>query len=198
MFTGLVTEIGRVIRVAPSNTKTDIDIACAFSDLALGESVSCDGACLTVTAFQPGQFSVSAVSTTISRTLVGAWTVGSRVNLERALSATGRFGGHLVLGHVDGIATLQHVKRRDDDVVWSLTVERDIWDLMVPRGSVALHGVSLTVAHLPEPGVLEVALIPHTLAHTNLGSLGPGARLNVEADMIGKYVRRFLAESANR
>jgi riboflavin synthase len=138
-----------------------------------------------------GGFTVRAVDTTLDRTLFGEYAVGRKVNLERAVRASDRLGGHLVQGHVDGVATVDHVMPRGDAVVVGLRVPDAVRAVCIPQGSLTVDGVSLTVAALPGPWVVQVSLIPFTRDKTTLGDLRPDARVHVEGDLIGKYVRQL-------
>ena len=197
MFTGLVDDVGVIERAARTTGGRRLRIACRYEDLVDGESVAINGACLTIVAHGPRWFEVAAVETTLGRTTIGNWREGRRVNLERAMRADGRFGGHLVLGHVDGVAKVQQVSRVSDATLVDLAVDADLSDLMVPHGSLTVDGVSLTVNELPTAGTIQVSLIEHTLRHTTLGALAAGDRVHVEADIIGKYVRRLLEAQAD-
>jgi riboflavin synthase len=197
MFTGLVDDVGVIERVARTTAGRRLRITCAYEDLAEGESVAVNGACLTIV--EPGRrwLEVAAIETTLGRTTIGDWREGRRVNHERAMRADGRFGGHLVLGHVDGVARVHQVSRVGDATLVDLAVDSELSDLMVPHGSLTVDGVSLTVNELPSGGTVQVSLIEHTLHHTTLGSLTMGDRVHVEADIIGKYVRRLLEAQAD-
>ncbi|HEU5185014.1 MAG TPA: riboflavin synthase [Gemmatimonadaceae bacterium] len=197
MFTGLVDDVGTVERVSRTAAGRHLRISCRYDDLSEGESVAVNGACLTVVAHGSRWFDVAAIETTVGRTTIGEWREGRRVNLERALRADGRFGGHLVLGHVDGVARVEQVARRGDAVLVDLSLEPEIAELMVPHGSVTIDGVSLTVNELPTPATVQVSLIEHTLRHTTLGTLAANDRVHVEADIIGKYVRRLFDAQAD-
>jgi riboflavin synthase len=196
VFTGLVDNVGFVERVTRTAAGRQLRIACDYEDLADGESVAVNGACLTVVVRGTRWFEVAAVETTVGRTTIGEWREGRRVNLERAMRAEERFGGHLVLGHVDGVARVEQITRRGDATVIDLSVDTELAELMVPHGSLAVDGVSLTVNELPTAAVVQVSLIEHTLRHTTLGSLAVSDRVHVEADIIGKYVRRLLEARA--
>jgi len=156
-----------------------------------GESVAINGACLTVETVQRGGFTVRAVDTTLDRTLFGEYAAGRTVNLERAVRAGQLLGGHLVQGHVDGIATVEYVRPRGDAVLVGLHVPVEVRQVCIPKGSITVDGVSLTVDDLPGGAMVQVSLIPFTRAHTTLGDLEPGARVHVEGDVIGKYVRQL-------
>ncbi len=188
MFTGLIEAMGQLAQRRGGRLR----FTCPFADeLAPGESVAVSGACLTVEACEPGGFSATAVPTTLRRTTLGTLAAGDAVNLERALRADGRLGGHLVQGHVDGVG---HLLARAPDLEWELlhfTAPEALLPYLVPRGSIAVDGVSLTVAGR-EAGGFTVAIIPHTAAATTLGALRPGAAVNLEADVIAKYVEGLL------
>jgi riboflavin synthase len=197
MFTGLVDDVGVIERVSRTAAGRRFRIASAYEGLVEGESIAVNGACLTILAHGPRWFEIAAVETTLARTTMDEWREGRRVNLERAMRADGRFGGHLVLGHVDGVARVQRVARAGDATTVDLALEGDLAELMVPHGSLTVDGVSLTVNELPTAGTVQVSLIEHTLRHTTLGSLTMGDRVHVEADIIGKYVRRLLEAQAD-
>jgi riboflavin synthase len=154
--------------------------------------VAVNGACLTVRECSAGWFTAAAVGTTLERTTMGEWHVGRRVNLERALRVGDRLGGHLVQGHVDGVARVAQVQQQGDARLVDLTLPEGLAELVVLHGSVAVDGVSLTVNALPAPGVVQLALIEYTLRHTTLADLAAGARVHVEADMVGKYVQQLV------
>ncbi|MGH7645091.1 MAG: riboflavin synthase, partial [Gemmatimonadales bacterium] len=197
MFTGIVTAIGRIAKVGgPSRdsgngkpeTGVTLTIRAPFKGLRRGESVAVNGACLTVERLVRGGFTVRAVTTTVDRTLLGEYAAGRRVNLERALRATDRLGGHLVQGHVDGVGTVVRMAPEADAVLVDLRVPGDVRAVSIPRGSITVDGVSLTVNGLPGPDRVQVALIPFTRAHTTLGALAVGDRVHVEGDVLAKYV----------
>jgi riboflavin synthase len=196
MFTGLVDDVGVVERVERSPAGRSMRIASRYSGLVAGESIALNGACLTVRESGPGWFSVAAVITTLERTTIGEWEAGRRVNLERALRLGDRLGGHLVQGHVDDVGVVKAVRRLDDALLVDVRIPEALEPLMVPHGSVALDGVSLTVNALPAPGILQVSLIEFTWNHTTLGSLRAGDRVHLEGDMMGKYARQLLAPYA--
>jgi riboflavin synthase len=167
-------------------------IRSGFESLADGESIAINGACLTVREQGPGWFTVGAVETTLGRTTIGEWTVGRHVNLERALAVGDRLGGHMVAGHVDGVAKVVSVDRTGDARLVALAVPDMVMELSVLHGSITVDGVSLTVNALPADGTVQLSLIEYTLRHTTLGELQPGDVVHVEADMIGKYVQRLV------
>ncbi len=197
MFTGLVETIGTVEEVGSTDAGVELRITSPWNDLADGESISVSGVCLTVIDKAPGSFTVAAMIMTISRTAIGGWTPGTRVNLERAMRADARLGGHIVQGHVDGVAVVSAVTREEDAVLVDVDLPRGLADTLVLHGSVALDGVSLTVNRL-EGDSLQVALIDYTLRHTTLGTLEKGSKVHVETDVIGKYVKGLVAPYLNR
>jgi riboflavin synthase len=197
VFTGLIDDVGRITSVTSTDAGREFRIECRYADLTPGESIAVNGACLTVREQGPQWFTAAAVTTTLDRTTMGAWSAGTRVNLERALRVGDRLGGHFVQGHVDGVATVETVEQRGDARLIDLALPPGLAELMVPHGSVAVDGVSLTVNDLPASGggALQLSLIDYTLRHTTLGALVAGDRVHVEADMLGKYVQRLLKES---
>jgi len=159
--------------------------------LKRGESIAVNGACLTVERVVKGGFEVHVVETTEGRTLFAEYGPGRRVNLERAVRAADRLGGHIVQGHVDGVADVVRVVQQGDAWVYDLRVPRSVREVSIPHGSIAVDGVSLTVNDLPGPDLVQVSLIPFTREHTTLGTLRAGDRVHVEADVLGKYVRQL-------
>jgi len=193
VFTGLIDDVGTLALVAASPAGVALTVTCRYADLAPGESIALNGACLTVRDCAPGRFTVAAVETTLERTTIGSWRAGARVNLERALRLGDRLGGHIVQGHVDAVALVQSVRDAGDARLVDLAMPPALADLVVPHGSITVDGVSLTVNALPTAGTVQLSLIDYTLRHTNLGGLAAGARVHVEADVIGKYVQRLMA-----
>jgi len=193
MFTGLVDAVGTIERVAETSAGREFVIQSRYDDLTDGESIAINGACLTVRDRSDGRFTVAAVVTTLGRTTMGDWMAGKRVNLERALKASDRLGGHIVQGHVDGVGTVQRVRQLADALLVDVAVPSAIAELLVPHGSITVDGVSLTVNAIPESLVVQLSLIEYTLRHTTLGELKPGDVVHVEGDVIGKYVRQFVA-----
>ena len=196
MFTGIVKEQGTVAAVGADGDRLKLTIEASFDDLVLGESIALNGACLTVMELGPGNFSVEAIVTTRERTTLGELAVGARVNLERSLAVGERLGGHFVQGHVDGVAEILKVTPRDDAVLIDVKIPDEIAAVTVLHGSIALDGVSMTVNAIPDPGVVQVSVIPFTYEHTTLGSLGVGDRIHVEGDMLGKFVKQLLDSRA--
>lgn len=191
MFTGLVEHVGVVDRVRENAAGRELRIRAPFSDLIEGESIALNGACLTVRAVGEGWFEAAAVLTTLERTAIGDWSDGTRVNLERALRAGDRLGGHIVQGHVDCVAIVSSRADRGDAVLLDVELPAAVEPLFVLHGSVAIDGVSLTVNDLA-PRTLQVSLIDYTLRHTTLGDLRAGSRVHIEADVLAKHVRRLL------
>ena len=195
MFTGLIDDVGTIEAVSRTSAGLELRISCRYSDLADGESIAVNGACLTVLTRGNGWFTVGAVTTTLGRTTIGSWAAGRRVNLERALRAGDRLGGHFVQGHVDGVARVTAAAVVGDAQLVDLALPAGLAELMVQHGSLAVDGVSLTVNDLSVPGSVQLSLIEYTVRHTTLGTLVPGDQVHVEADMLGKYVHRLLKES---
>ncbi len=193
MFTGLIAAIGTVREVAPADGGLDLVIDSPWRRLSDGESVAVDGACLTVRSSRGGRLAVHVVATSLERTAFGAYAPGRRVNLERALRAADRLGGHLVQGHVDGIGTVEAVRMQGDARLLDIATPAAVAEVSIPLGSVTVDGVSLTVNAVPRAGAIQVSLIPFTLQHTTLGERRPGDRVHLEGDAIGKYVRHFTA-----
>lgn len=194
MFTGIVEALGVVARIERRAGAASVAIEAPelLPGTALGASLAVNGCCLTVAALEARGFGFEVVAETLARSNLGALEAGARVNLERALRADGRLDGHFVQGHVDGVGRVRSSLRRGDDVRLAVDCDAELAGLLVHKGSVALDGVSLTIAAL-RPDGFEVALIPHTLRHTTLGALRDGMRVNLEADILGKYVRHHLA-----
>ena len=191
MFTGLIEQVGEVESVRQTDAGRELRIRAPFNDLAAGESIAVNGACLTVREFGSAWFDAAAVLTTLERTTMGSWKTGTRVNLERSLRATDRLGGHIVQGHVDCVGVVASRELAGDAVLIDLSLPASIEPLFVLHGSIAVDGVSLTVNEL-KPGGLQLSLIDYTLRHTTLGDLKAGSRVHVEADIIAKHLRRLL------
>lgn len=194
MFTGIVQALGRVASLKRQAPGLRIEIEPGDWDFhpAEGDSISVDGCCLTVASARRGLWSFDAVPETLAKTTLGAWTAGKRVNLEHAATAATFLGGHIVQGHVDGVGSVVEVHSGSD---WRLRIRpgQELMQFMIPKGSVALDGVSLTLAEVsPAEGWFEVALIPATLEKTNLSDLGPGDGVNVEADAMAKTMIHWL------
>jgi riboflavin synthase len=198
VFTGLIEDVGIVETVERTNDGARLHIATRLSnELALGDSIAVNGCCLTATGIDDGRFATEAMNQTLTVTALDGITEGSRVNLERAMKASDRLGGHIVQGHVDGVGTVLSVA--DDGFASRVRVDlpTQLLRYVVDKGSITLSGVSLTVADLGDSWA-EVSLIPETLERTNLGEAEPGSKLNVECDIVAKYVERLVAPFAGK
>ncbi len=194
MFTGIVEAVGVVARIEPEGDGVAfvVDVPPAVrSGVKVGDSVSISGCCLTVSGVAPGQLSFQAVPETLRCTALGARAVGDSVNLERAMRADARFDGHIVQGHVDGTGEIRSLRRAGSDVILRTECRPELARQLVPKGSIAIDGVSLTVIE-PDVSGFAVALIPHTLEVTTLGKRREGDAVNLELDVLGKYVLRYL------
>jgi riboflavin synthase len=196
MFSGIVTDLGHVLRLRRGEI-VDLTIATAFETAAIpiGASIACSGACLTVVAVEPGAFTVQASAETLSCTTIGGWQEGTPVNLERSLRLGDELGGHLVLGHVDGIARIVERRSEAESVRFLFEAPDALVPFIAPKGSVALDGVSLTVNEV-SGNRFGVNIIPHTLACTSFGEALPGQLMNLEIDLIARYVARLLRTPA--
>ncbi len=193
MFTGIIGELGSVEAVDASDDGARLRIRAELaSDLEPGDSVAVNGACLTATSVGDGEFGADVMHQTLSLTTLGELETSSRVNLELPLRPTDRLGGHVVQGHVDGTATVAGVKADGFAKRLRLELPDELLPYVVERGSIAIEGVSLTIADLAD-SALQVSLIPETLERTTLGALEPGDRVNVECDVLARYVRRQLS-----
>ncbi len=191
MFTGLVTDLGTVERLT-AGPVTDLWIASSYpGDFQLGESIACDGVCLTVVEFRGQSFKVQAAPETLRRTTLGEWSPGTRVNLERALRMGDRLGGHWVQGHVDGVGTVLETRPEGGSWVMRFSLPAELSPFFVEKGSVCIDGISLTLTTVTTDS-FGVMLIPETQQRTSLGKKQPGQRVNLEADIIGKYVARMM------
>jgi riboflavin synthase len=189
MFTGIIQSIGTLRRVDQGPAGLELECACPWDDLILGESVAVDGACLTVERTLPGAFTAHVVPSTLTRTRFGSLAQGHRANLERALRAGDRLGGHLVQGHVDGVGTVQAVEQDADSWLFDIALPADLVPVCIPLGSITVDGVSLTLASVdPEHHSFTVALIPTTLKLTTLGNAKEGDIVNIECDMLAKTI----------
>ncbi len=194
MFTGIVREVGRIasIREGDDARRLEVEAPALADRLEAGDSVSVDGACLTVVEGAASGFAAEVIGTTLSRTLAREYREGDRVNLEPALRVGDGLDGHFVQGHVDGLGEVVARREEGEHRLLAVRVPREVWETTVLHGSISLNGVSLTVNALAEPDSVEVALIPYTREHTNLGELEPGDPVNVEGDLLGKYVGRIV------
>lgn len=192
MFTGIVETIGTIEAVAPLGEGRRLTVAAPFADaLALGESVAVDGCCLTVVRSDDETFDLEAVRETLKRTIAGDYESGAAVNLERALAVGDRIGGHFVQGHVDAVGTVQSIERQGENRYIDVSFPASDRPLVAPRGSIAVNGVSLTVLDVAEAGV-RLSIIPHTWQETNFRALEPGGGLNLEYDLIARYLKEIV------
>lgn len=194
MFTGIIEEIG-VVQAVKKGVHSSVLMLQAKEVLAgtkTGDSIAVNGVCLTVTAMGDGCFFADVMHETLNRSSLGALKPGAHVNLERAMAADGRFGGHIVSGHIDGTGTVTDI-RKDDNAVWyTIAAPDQLLRYIVEKGSIAIDGISLTVASVSK-GSFQVSIIPHTMGNTTLAEKKPGDTVNLENDCIGKYVERFLS-----
>lgn len=191
MFTGIITDIGRVRSIEQrGDTRLVIETAYDTASIDMGASIAHSGACLTVVDKGPGWFAVEASAETLARTTLGDWREGSRINLERAMKVGDELGGHIVSGHVDGVGHVVSRTPEGDSVRFVFEVPAELSRFIAEKGSVALNGASLTVNEV-EDNRFGVNLIAHTLSHTTFGESEPGARVNVEIDMLARYVARL-------
>ncbi|CAA9535585.1 MAG: Riboflavin synthase eubacterial/eukaryotic [uncultured Rubrobacteraceae bacterium] len=195
MFTGLVEEVGRVRSLRAAEDAGDAHLGLS-ADVVLGgtrvgDSILVNGACLTVDEIDAGGLVFYTMPETLRRTALGDLSEGSAVNLERAMEAGGRLGGHIVQGHVDGVGEVLDVRPEGDAEIWTFGAPESVLRYAVEKGSVSVDGISLTVVSV-EGDRFTVSILPHTRTHTNLGELGVGSRVNLEADVVGKYVERLM------
>ncbi len=189
MFTGIVEEVGRVVSI--SGDGMTVRAERVMSDLKLGDSIAVNGACLTAVSVSGGEFSVDLSPETMRRTALGDLAAGGAVNLERALSASDRMGGHIVQGHVDATGSVASMEREGDSTVLEIAAPEGLMRYIVEKGFIAVDGISLTVVKIGN-AAFTLAVIPYTLRNTNLGTLSAGARVNLEADILAKYVENLL------
>ena len=193
MFTGIIEEIGTVKEIRHGHRSAVVTIWAekVLIGTSIGDSIAVNGVCLTVIAMDDDSFSADATPETISRSSLGQMHRGSRVNLERAMAADGRFGGHMVMGHIDGTGKVSKVIKDDNSVLLSIEAAPDLMRYIVEKGSIAIDGISLTVADVQESG-FTVSVIPHTASVTTIGWMVAGMTVNLETDIIGKYTEKFL------
>ena len=193
MFTGLIEELGRVqsVEERPDGRRFWIAASRVLEDARVGDSLACSGCCLTAVAVEPGRFAVEAVPETLRLTTLGAWRAGTEINLERSLRLSDRLGGHLVQGHVDGVGEVRARAVEGDGARVTIALPAALARFVALKGSLAVDGVSLTVAGLTD-SACEIAYIPHTLAVTSAGSYVPGTRVNLEVDLLARYLARML------
>lgn len=198
MFTGIVTELGTITRIEGNGAGCTIEIEAprTVADLVVGDSVALDGVCLTAVSVGDGRFTVQAVAETLARSTLGTKTSGDDVDLERPMSASGRFDGHLVQGHVDGVGEVIEASMEGESRRVRVGIALELAGYVVEKGSVAVDGVSLTLTAVSAPHDtapwIEFVLIPHTLVSTVLGGKEPGSRVNIEVDVMAKYMERWM------
>ncbi|MFC7391509.1 riboflavin synthase [Scopulibacillus cellulosilyticus] len=195
MFTGIIEEIGtiRMIEQSGDAVVMTIEAPQIIKDVSLGDSIAVNGVCLTVNHFQDSIFTVDLMPETVKATSLSQCRTGSKVNLERAMAANGRLGGHIVSGHVDGIGMITKKEAVDNAVYYTIKVSEQLSHYMVYKGSVTVDGTSLTIFGLNENEFL-ISLIPHTMTHTILGEKGVNDIVNIETDVVGKYIEKFIQQ----
>lgn len=199
MFTGIVEEMGIVKSVQRGAVSSFVEIKAetVLSDAHIGDSIAVNGVCLTVTDITADSFRADVMNETLKRSSLGDLRQGSNVNLERAMSANGRFGGHIVSGHIDGTGTITDIKKDGIAVWYTITTSSEILRYIVEKGSVAIDGISLTVADVSDSD-FKISVIPHTAAQTVLGFKKSGDIVNIENDIIGKYVEKLMKSGENK
>ena len=193
MFTGIVEEIGTIKAIQKGRNSAILRIQAAkiMADMHIGDSIAVNGICLTVTEFSASDFAADVMHETLNRTNLGQLRQGSCVNLERAMAANGRFGGHIVSGHVDGVGTVSNIQRDDNAIWYTISAGPEILRYIVEKGSITIDGTSLTVARVSDKD-FAISAIPHTVTITILGQKKVGDKVNLENDIIGKYVEKLL------
>lgn len=196
MFTGIITDVGRVVEIERrGDLRLTIQTRFDLNSVSMGASIASNGVCLTVVEKLAGAYKVDVSAETIAKTTVGDWVVGTPLNLERSLKLGDELGGHLVYGHVDGVGEVVSVTPDGDSHRWRFRVPQTLKRFIAAKGSVALNGVSLTVNEVDDD-VFGVNIIPHTAEQTTFGLIGPGARINLEVDMLARYVARLVGKDA--
>ncbi|WP_242219015.1 riboflavin synthase [Bacillus cereus group sp. BfR-BA-01380] len=199
MFTGIVEELGTIANMQQTGDamKLTISAQTILADVNLGDSIAVNGICLTVTSFTPHSFTVDAMPETMRATSLQSLSRGRAVNLERAMSANGRFGGHFVTGHIDGTGTITDKKRSYNAVYYKIQLPNELLRYCLQKGSVAIDGTSLTIFGVDESSI-TISLIPHTLSQSVIGTKTAGDIVNIECDMIGKYIERFITQPTSK
>lgn len=196
MFTGIIEDQGKVTSIKKDANSMEITIATPkiVSDARLGDSIAVNGVCLTITHFNKDEMTVDVMPETVKATTIHELKLGDFVNLERAMSANGRFGGHLVSGHVDGVGTIKSKRPVSNAVYIEIEIAKELLTNCIPKGSITIDGTSLTLFHVTDSSI-TVSLIPHTYTETILGRKGVGEKVNIETDMLGKYVLHHLKKT---
>lgn len=193
MFTGIVEEMGTIagIQKGAKSAVLTIQAEKVFSDIHIGDSIALNGVCLTVTSFNGNTYTADVMNETLRRSSLGSLTIGSKVNLERAMAANGRFGGHIVSGHIDGTGTITKVEKDDNAIWYTIAAEENLMKYIVEKGSIAIDGISLTVAKRSDMD-FAISMIPHTAKETVLSQKKPGDIVNLENDIVGKYIEQLM------
>lgn len=193
MFTGIVEEMGTIagIQKGAKSAILTIQAQKVFSDIHIGDSIALNGVCLTVTSFSGNTYTADVMNETLRRSSLGSLTIGSKVNLERAMAANGRFGGHIVSGHIDGTGTITKVEKDDNAIWYTIAAEESLMKYIVEKGSIAIDGISLTVVKRSDMD-FAISMIPHTAKETVLSQKKPGDIVNLENDIVGKYIEQLM------
>lgn len=193
MFTGIIEEIGTIKAISSGSASAILSIGATkvLEDVHLGDSIAVNGVCLTVTSFTATSFTADVMHETLVRSSLKSLKSGDKVNLERAMSANGRFGGHIVAGHVDGLGNIRDIEQDDNAIWYTISAPAEILRYIVEKGSIAIDGISLTVAYV-DNHVFKVSIIPHTASHTTLYYRKAGDIVNLENDCVGKYIEKFM------
>lgn len=193
MFTGIIEEVGQIVQIKKQGEFAVVAVKAkkVLTDVQLGDSIAVNGICLTVTSFTKEQFTADVMSETLKRTSLGELGINSPVNLERAMAANGRFGGHIVSGHIDGIGSVVEITPVDNAIWYRIKTAPKLMRYIIEKGSITIDGISLTVVDVNDES-FRVSIIPHTIKETNLGSKKIGSLVNLENDFVGKYIEQFL------
>lgn len=193
MFTGIVEEMGTIagIQKGAKSAILTIQAKKVFSDIHIGDSIALNGVCLTVTSYGKDTYTADVMNETLQRSSLGSLTIGSKVNLERAMAADGRFGGHIVSGHIDGTGTIKKVEKDDNAIWYTIAASENLMKYIVEKGSIAIDGISLTVARRTDED-FAISMIPHTAKETVLSEKKPGDIVNLENDIVGKYIEQLM------
>lgn len=196
MFTGLIEEVGRLKRLTRTGEGVNLTIEAkkTLEGMNIGDSIAINGICLTVTDIGRSEFSLQAVSETIRNSTASKWNVGEKINLERAMKVSDRLGGHIVQGHVDGMGTVEAINMGELSITLKISASSEVLRYVVKKGSICVEGISLTVAEVDDKS-FSVAIIPHTWQNTNLNVLTRGSKVNLETDILARYVEKFMSEN---
>ena len=198
MFTGIIESKGEIISIANKTNSREFTVSLdnMFDDVNIGDSIAVNGVCLTATGISSNQINFDIISETLEKSNLGDLITGSEVNLERALSLSSRINGHILQGHVEAVGVIVDYKKNNEEVVMSVGIDPGLLIYCIPKGSIAFDGISLTIAKISD-NIIDVALIPHTLEHTNLKDKKIGDSVNIETDIIGKYICQFISGNDN-